>query len=738
MELYFSRNDLLQTAPTKRGSLAVLPASRGKQQQKVVIGDTDGVLQCFGFKKTERVTAFKELPKQGQGVTTMSLGEGVGQEDKVFVARGATLCGVSRKGKEFFRFSTNITEDINRLSVAGVNVHCAGDYVYNYFKNNKEAAYYMAPDRINDMAMLSVTGSGEENPLLACQDRHVRLIEGSEMYYEAGCDAAVTTLKYVDPKDLSKASAEVQAGRKEVLYGTDNGVLAQLFLDPEAVRRGWVLPNTRKVGGVTALSTRFDFTNDGTNDIVVGRDDGTVEVHCFDVSAQPQLVYEKCFSESVTTLDGGFITSPAGEDVLVQTFSGKVIALCGGADSEAGGISSPAVTKTGGGGHAAAAAAVEAERKARALRREVELLYDKVETERRNYGQLSEDLIAVNQNFRVNDKFILNGEDSSYSLVLETPVPIFTVAVHADVPVDLMDVPNNYAILSRSPPDPENGAMCLATYRCQESVNRLEIKIRTIEGQFGTFRAYIIPRLAPKTCQECQYRIKPLCLHQRVQSVDESRPLNQLRFEGEFTLMDMHTWIGFCIPEIPPKVASQEMSYFFRNVLLGTVLTAQYREGEAVFRSDSITTLAVLRETITREATQRKVRINLAFDPRQDLKDESIPHFLQLLHPKLEFQRSLSKKVQLIEALREIKMQEDDVSFLAPEYSAILEDADRITEEFKHHTRQLDYLYGIVKDLFIDWHKFKGANVKPRIPQLEQHLAQYDLDALTTFVLHLR
>jgi hypothetical protein len=103
------------------------------------------------------------------------------------------------------------------------------------------------------------------------------------------------------------------------------------------------------------------------------------------------------------------------------------------------------------------------------------------------------------------------------------------------------------AIISVSPMQPEKGNYCLATYRGQESNNRVEIRMRVVEGHYGTvqvrpdservptrlltissmmhfvdescslvlgesMQAFIVPRLAPKTCQICTYRVRPLCL----------------------------------------------------------------------------------------------------------------------------------------------------------------------------------------------------------------------------------
>lgn len=69
----------------------------------------------------------------------------------------------------------------------------------------------------------------------------------------------------------------------------------------------------------------------------------------------------------------------------------------------------------------------------------------------------------------------------------------------------------------------QQGNFLLATYRCQSNTTRLEVKIRSIEGQYGKVRAYITPRVQPKTCQMRTYMIKPLSLHQRTHTFDQNR-----------------------------------------------------------------------------------------------------------------------------------------------------------------------------------------------------------------------
>lgn len=72
------------------------------------------------------------------------------------------------------------------------------------------------------------------------------------------------------------------------------------------------------------------------------------------------------------------------------------------------------------------------------------------------------------------------------------------------------------------PPSTKDKNFVLVTYRCSRTT-RLEVKIRTIEGQSGTLQAYVIPAVEPKTCRVRRYPIRPLSMHQRIHTFDNSR-----------------------------------------------------------------------------------------------------------------------------------------------------------------------------------------------------------------------
>ena len=52
----------------------------------------------------------------------------------------------------------------------------------------------------------------------------------------------------------------------------------------------WDMLNERRYGGITAIATS-DLTGDGVCDIVVGRDDGVLEVYGFEDSDEPRLKF---------------------------------------------------------------------------------------------------------------------------------------------------------------------------------------------------------------------------------------------------------------------------------------------------------------------------------------------------------------------------------------------------------------------------------------------------------------
>ncbi|XP_030643563.1 BBSome complex member BBS7 [Chanos chanos] len=711
MDLNLNHVDYLQVGVTSQKTMKLLPAIGRKATQKVAVADHDGVVTCFGMKKGEAVPVFKSLP--GQKISRLELGGALGTpQEKIFVCSGSEVRGFTKKGKQFLSFEANLTESINAMHVSGADLFVCASYIYNHYCDCKDQDYYLSGDKINDIVCLPVETVGRTVPILACQDRVLRVLQGSELLYDVEVPGPPSVLE-LHNKDGGKDG-------EEVLYGTADGKLGLIKIERSAPVTRWEIDNKKKKGGVLCMDT-FDILGDGVKDILVGRDDGTVEVYGLDSSGEHTLRFEHVLSESVTSIQGGCVGKETFDEIITTTYTGWVSGL----------TTEPQQMEAGPGEEVKMSR--ETQTKVAALRAELEQLQVKVLQGREKYQQSSQSSTAVSAVpvFSINDKFTLCQDDASYSLTLEVQTAIDNLLLQSDVPIDLLDVDKNSAVVSFSECDSEpNGNFLLATYRCQANTTRLELKVRSIEGQYGTLQAYITPRLQPKTCQVRQYQIKPLSLHQRTHTIDQDRPMNTLSLVGQFSFAEIHSWVVFCLPEVPEKTpAGENITFFFQNTFLGTQLEATYCKGEAHFKSDNISTISILKDVLTKEATKRKINLNISYEVNED----SVNHTLRMIHPKLEYQLLLAKKVQLIDALKELQVHEGNADFLIPEYRSILEESTHLLEEYKKQPAHLERLYGMITDLFIDKFKFKGQNVKTKVSLLLEILDNYDLNSLIDF-----
>ncbi|XP_059821054.1 Bardet-Biedl syndrome 7 protein isoform X2 [Hypanus sabinus] len=710
MEVNLNRVDYLQVGVTSQKTMRLLPASGRRTTQKVVIGDQDGVVTCFGIKKGEAVPVFKTLP--GQKVSRLELGGAVGTpQEKIFISAGSEVRGFTKKGKQFLSFESNLMESIRALYVSGANLFLCASYIYNHYCDCKDQDYYLSSDKINDIICLPVEKVDSITPILACQDRVLRVLKGSDLLYKVEVPGI--------PKVLALHSGNGGDSGEELIYGTSDGKIGLVQVTKSSPIHRWEISNEKKRGGALCVDY-YDILGDGVRELLIGRDDGMVEVYGFDNNNEPVLRYEHALSESITSIQGGCVGKEGFDEVLTATYTGWVTALTTEpVQREPGPCDDVKISQ-------------DIQNKIMNMRVELDQLQLKVLQEREKYHQSAHSSGAVSAVpvFNVNDKFILNSDDASYSLTLEVQTAIDSLLLQSDVPIDLLDVDKNSAVVSFSGCDAENGNFLLATYRCQANTTRLELKIRSIEGQHGTLQAYITPRLQPKTCRVHQYQIKPLSLHQRTHIIDHNRPVNSLTLTGQFSFAEIHSWVVFCVPEVPDKVpVGDSVTFYFQNTFLDTQLECTYRKGEGTFKSDNISTISILKDVLTKEATKRKINLNISYD----VNEESVNYTLKLIHPKLEHQLLLAKKVQLIDALKELQVYEGNVDFLIPEYRSILEEADNLLEEFKKQPAHLERLYGMITDLFIDKFKFKGTNVKTKVPLLLEILDNYDPNSLAAF-----
>ncbi|CAG0915803.1 unnamed protein product [Notodromas monacha] len=781
MEVLLNRVDYLQVASTSRYCLGIFPANQQEEKatQKVVVGDQDGVLQVFHVKKGEINIIFRTLPETRINRVSLS-GSAGNPQDKIFACYGSTVKGFNKKGKQFLGFGTNLAEDIQHMCVRGSDLLVCSHYVYNHYRDCVETGYYLCGDEIRDIICLPPNKITGLTTIIACGDRCLRVIKGSKMAFEVTLESVPTCLELAD--------GDGGVSGDSVMFGTEDGHVGMVKLGTTSATIEWIMTEDYNTGivrsGAVSCMAHHDITGDGYKDLIVGREDGSVDLYSYQDAETLLHRFNYAGSESVTTVAGGIVGHEGYQEILVSTFSGWIFGLTRGRGKAVIGLEPEALGILGGkdriqklrvlleflildfaaegmifgltncpehlvlGVTSGGTVAVRLHEKIHLLKNEIEELQEMVAVERKNYHsqtQGSEGVLSAVPTFFVKDQMILNREEASYVVSLEVQTPIDIILLQSDIPVDLLDFEKNSAVVSFSKcdPDPADASATekerlsgirnhlLATYRCQANTTRLEVKIRTIEGQYGTLQAYIIPRVQPKSCVVRAFPIKPLSLHTRTKEFDNNRPFSVLILKGNFSFAEVHSWVFSCLPEIPERPPAEDSAtWYFASTFLDTILECEYKRGEAQFRSDNVSTVSILKEFLTKEATRNMIRLELSCD----VSKESVIHALSLMSPKLQAHLKLSKQVQLIDGLKEIELHESDISFLDSEYQEILKNADQLKAQYNKQPCYLDRLYGMITDLYIDQYKFQGVNVKSRVPLLLDLLDNnYSLDSLTEF-----
>lgn len=152
----------------------------------------------------------------------------------------------------------------------------------------------------------------------------------------------------------------------------------------------------------------------------------------------PQLVFERNLHESVVAIDCGAVSNTAFDEVVVATYSGKILSFSSAPSSSTSSASAPGAA-VGAGAHPAGAEAQQLEK----LAAEIDALQAKTERERALHARKAEasngavggSAAAV----KLQDKWALASADACYTLSLELAVPLEGVLLQSDVPVTLLE-----------------------------------------------------------------------------------------------------------------------------------------------------------------------------------------------------------------------------------------------------------------------------------------------------------
>ena len=322
-QLQLERGDLLQLTPiSNSGTIKLLPPGK-KRTQKLVTGDDSGQVGCYEFKKGEPQTVFVANPFEGP-ISCVAIGGAVLKKDKIFASHSQRILGLTKKGKEFFKLTSSLTEPIRNIVVEDTKIWTACEYVYNLYDNGQDTAFFMSRDQINALVIDHVTRENDFDAILACQDNRLRVVAGSVLACELPTDAPVTSVA-VRAADYMRH----RKGPTAAVFGMEDGSISAAHFFPDGTSRTlWVTMDSPKRSLVRCMQ-HFDLTKDGNDDIIVGRDDGRLEVYTQDngIESKTQLSFSRDIGESILSAECGLVNNPDFNEIVIASYSGKVLSF---------------------------------------------------------------------------------------------------------------------------------------------------------------------------------------------------------------------------------------------------------------------------------------------------------------------------------------------------------------------------------------------------------------------------
>jgi hypothetical protein len=188
--------------------------------------------------------------------------------------------------------------------------------------------YYLSADKINDLYIHCLTTPNIYHPILACQDNSLKIILGGEALSKFDTKSPANCL--VPYSKEVKAPTSKQALEKTMLVGLSDGSLINVALNIETPVLVWSLKASNEVNLSNAgvlLAHSCDFTKNGLNDILIARDDASLELYSMNVNGEMELQFRQVLKEAVTGIDCGQISKANLNEFLISTYSGRVMGI---------------------------------------------------------------------------------------------------------------------------------------------------------------------------------------------------------------------------------------------------------------------------------------------------------------------------------------------------------------------------------------------------------------------------
>ena len=201
----------------------------------------------------------------------------------------------------------------------------------NEYESQKDSIldknYYLSGEQINDLYIHSLTPNAF-HPLLACQDNSLKILSSGKELTKFDTKSSVnclTTYSQDVKFPTTKSSLE-----KTMILGLSDGSLINLAMSISTPVLLWSLKASTDINRSSAgilLAFAYDFTRNGLNDIMIARDDASLELYAMNINGEMEMQWREVLKDAVTGIDCGLVSKANLNEFVVSTYSGRVMGI---------------------------------------------------------------------------------------------------------------------------------------------------------------------------------------------------------------------------------------------------------------------------------------------------------------------------------------------------------------------------------------------------------------------------
>ncbi|CAH2091988.1 unnamed protein product [Euphydryas editha] len=706
MDYELARIDYTLCGITYPDALRILPSTEHKIQQKFVIGDKNGVLQCLSVIDEEPVVHFKTLP--GKPITSVQLASSVGNNtDKIFAASGNEVKGYTKKGKVFLSIETSVSETITSMCVLGSDLILCSGRTVTFYRELQEQYCYVCDDRVLDAIAFAIPNKSRVRILVLIANKEALIIENGKLQNRTHIFAGPT--RFTTPQSLH--ATEICA-----FYGAVDGSVGIIFCEESEIHSKCLVEGCG-LGSVTCVGW---YTNNSGTHLAVGRHDGSIQLYLTNpenLKEKPRLKFTYFSGEPVTSVCGGCISTNEPE-LLVATFSGRIFGLRSSRPtSSINSISGDAL----------------ATRRSK-LEAEVTRLEKQTANEREKYQKTTRSIYGgISAPPLLDIQHELSGAtyDGWQEAKITSAVPLDMLFVYCENKLEIQT--DNAAVLSTCAPQASNNTELLTTIRCQAGTRRLWLRMRNLSFEDTKMEGtrvlvYILPAGVPRVARLIKFHL-PILPHytkyEPLEIEETKRSWCEVRVSGAFSVAEMTSWLTELLPGELPRPAIN-VNFARSHSFLETYLICKYQRGSAFFKSDNISTVLILKNFISNCCIKRNIREDILYDVPED----SCVTSFQLIKNKFVSEYRKKKDYDIKKALSSLDL---DANTLNEATAPVLcEDYLRIWKISDDNTTETNYdqLVETIEKWYENWFKLSlsGMYCSNEFINLQNALKNCQLD----------